>query len=92
MKTVIADSSIASTNLKNSLQTINREKERISDNQAAVTHFEQCKLLRRRVLRYVCIPSPLSKTVLLTCTRFTTWNMSSGSVAFFTPTMNLYTL
>ncbi|CAM1501915.1 Fc.00g038990.m01.CDS01 [Cosmosporella sp. VM-42] len=53
MKSVIADSSIASTNLMNSLQSINRERERISDNQEAVQRFEACKLLRRRVLRYI---------------------------------------
>lgn len=57
MKSVIADSSIASTNLMNSLQSINREKERISDNQMAVESFETCKRLRRRVLRYVCFSS-----------------------------------
>lgn len=57
MKAVIADSTIASTNLMNSLQTINRETERISDNQQAVEKFESCKQLRRRVLRYVCPPS-----------------------------------
>lgn len=53
MKSVIADASMASTALMNSLQTINREKERISDNRAATQHFEACKQLRRRILRYV---------------------------------------
>lgn len=53
MKTAIAESSIAATNLTNALQSINREKERISENPAAVQYFEACKLLRRRVLRYV---------------------------------------
>lgn len=53
MKSVIAESSIASTNLVNALQSINREKERISDNRTAVERFEICKQLRRRVLRYV---------------------------------------
>lgn len=53
MKTAIAESSIAATNLTNALQSINREKERISENPAAVQHFEACKRLRRRVLRYV---------------------------------------
>ncbi|KEY66871.1 hypothetical protein S7711_05225 [Stachybotrys chartarum IBT 7711] len=53
MKSVIADSSIATTNLMNALQIINRETERISDNQQAVQHFEACKQLRRRVLRYI---------------------------------------
>lgn len=53
MKTVIAESSLASTNLLNALQSINRERERISENQTAVQRFEICKQLRRRVLRYV---------------------------------------
>jgi hypothetical protein len=53
MKTVIADASISSTNLLNTLQTINRETQRISDNPSAVEKFENCKQLRRRVLRYV---------------------------------------
>ncbi|KID92914.1 transporter protein smf2 [Metarhizium guizhouense ARSEF 977] len=53
MKSVIADASMASTALMNSLQTINREKERISDNRAATQHFEACKQLRRRILRYI---------------------------------------
>ncbi|KAF4974348.1 hypothetical protein FZEAL_8746 [Fusarium zealandicum] len=53
MKAVIADSSIAATNLMNALQSINRERERISDNQSAVERFEACKLLRRKVLRYI---------------------------------------
>ncbi|KAF5012559.1 hypothetical protein FDECE_1383 [Fusarium decemcellulare] len=53
MKAVIADSSIAATNLMNALQSINREVERISDNQVAVERFEDCKLLRRKVLRYI---------------------------------------
>ncbi|UNI22593.1 hypothetical protein JDV02_008467 [Purpureocillium takamizusanense] len=53
MKSVIAESSIASTNLMNALQSINRERERISDNKVAVHHFEACKQLRRRILRYV---------------------------------------
>ena len=54
MKSVIAESSMASTNLMNSLQSINRERERISDNKVAAHHFEACKQLRRRILRYVC--------------------------------------
>ncbi|KAM0355980.1 hypothetical protein ACHAPU_000371 [Fusarium lateritium] len=53
MKSVIADSSMAATNLMNALQSINREVEQISENQAAVERFEACKLLRRKVLRYV---------------------------------------
>lgn len=53
MKAVIADASMASISLINSLQSINREQERISDNQVVMKHFETCKQLRRRVLRYV---------------------------------------
>lgn len=53
MKTTIAESSIAATNLQNALQSINRERERISENEAAVRHFEACKQLRRKILRYV---------------------------------------
>lgn len=53
MKAHIAEASMASINLTNTLQTINREKERISENQLAVQRFETCKQLRRRILRYV---------------------------------------
>lgn len=53
MKTAIAESSIAATNLTNAMQSINRERERISENPAAVQHFEACKLLRRKILRFV---------------------------------------
>ncbi|KAI1141546.1 hypothetical protein F5Y05DRAFT_410104 [Hypoxylon sp. FL0543] len=53
MKVAVAESSIAATNLMNSLQSINRERERISDNPIAVERFEICKKLRRRILRYI---------------------------------------
>ncbi|KAK3998302.1 hypothetical protein QBC44DRAFT_314179 [Cladorrhinum sp. PSN332] len=53
MKAHIAEASIAATNLMNTLQTINREKERISENKTAVERFETCKLLRRKILRYI---------------------------------------
>lgn len=53
MKNCIAESSVASTNLLNALRLINREKEQISENQNAVRHFDFCKLLRRKILRYV---------------------------------------
>lgn len=53
MKVTIAESSIAATNLTNALQSINRERERISTNALAVAHFETCKQLRRKILRYV---------------------------------------
>lgn len=57
MKVVVAESSIAATNLNNVLQSINREQERISDNATAVERFESCKKLRRKVLRYVSVPA-----------------------------------
>lgn len=53
MKAALADASIATTDLMNTLQTINREVERISENDAAIRRFEQCKLLRRKILRYI---------------------------------------
>ncbi|KAI0204537.1 hypothetical protein F4808DRAFT_346046 [Astrocystis sublimbata] len=53
MKAAIAESSIAATNLNNALQSINREKERISENAVAVERFEVCKRLRRKILRYI---------------------------------------
>ncbi|KAI8963181.1 hypothetical protein F5Y11DRAFT_320083 [Daldinia sp. FL1419] len=53
MKVAIAESSIAATNLTNALQSINRERERISENTAAVERFETCKKLRRKILRYI---------------------------------------
>ena len=56
MKATIADSSMAATDLTNALQSINREKERISENQVAVQRFETCKKLRRKILRYVSQP------------------------------------
>lgn len=53
MKTNIAESSVASINLLNAMQRINREEERVSENHACVAQFERCKLLRRHILRYV---------------------------------------
>lgn len=49
----IASSSVASTNLMNSLKFINRESKRVSDDLETVNRFETCKLLRRQVLRYI---------------------------------------
>jgi LAS seventeen-binding protein 5 len=54
MKSNIADANIAATNLMNTMKSINREKERISQNSVAVERFEECKQLRRKILRYVC--------------------------------------
>ncbi|TDZ39369.1 Protein lsb5 [Colletotrichum spinosum] len=53
MKGAIAESSIATTNLNNTIQSINREQERISENPQAVQQFEACKQLRRKILRYI---------------------------------------
>lgn len=53
MKSTIADANISATNLLNALRRVNREQEQISENQNVVSHFENCKLLRRKVLRYV---------------------------------------
>ena len=49
----IAEAQLASTNLINALKRINREHQRVSDNPECKNHFEACKLLRRRVLRYI---------------------------------------
>ncbi|KAL8800106.1 MAG: hypothetical protein Q9182_005418 [Xanthomendoza sp. 2 TL-2023] len=49
----IASSSVASTNLINSLKLINRESKRVSEDSETVKRFETCKLLRRQVLRYI---------------------------------------
>ncbi|EFX01194.1 vhs domain containing protein [Grosmannia clavigera kw1407] len=53
MKSTIADASIAAIDLMNTLQSINREQERISENSTALQRFEAAKLLRRKVLRYI---------------------------------------
>ncbi len=62
MKVAIAESSLAATNLTNALQSINRERERISENAAAVERFEACKKLRRKILRYVWLRDMLLMT------------------------------
>ncbi|KAL8967128.1 MAG: hypothetical protein Q9197_005609, partial [Variospora fuerteventurae] len=49
----IASSSVASTNLLNSLKLINRESKRVSEDPETARRFEACKLLRRQVLRYI---------------------------------------
>ena len=53
MTKALANSSIASTNLLNGLQLVNRETERVSENQEVLRRFETCKLLRREILRYI---------------------------------------
>lgn len=49
----IASSSVASTNLMNSLKLLNREHVRVSEHAETVNRFETCKALRRQVLRYI---------------------------------------
>lgn len=53
MTNSIAKASIASTNLLNGLQLINREKHRISSDDEIVRRFETCKSLRRQILYYI---------------------------------------
>ncbi|EKD15285.1 vhs domain containing protein [Drepanopeziza brunnea f. sp. 'multigermtubi' MB_m1] len=53
MKEIIADSSIASTNLLNALRTVNREREQVSENENVQREFDVCKALRRQILRYI---------------------------------------
>ena len=90
MKATIAESSIAATNLMNTLKSINREKERISDNQMAVQGFESCFQLRRKILRYVWFSYHSSHTSLLTRPdRFITSKANSTWAVCFMPTTNL---
>ena len=49
----IASSSMASTNLMNSLKLIDREHKRVSEDAETVLRFENCKQLRRQILRYI---------------------------------------
>lgn len=49
----IASSSVASTNLMNSLKLINREHKRVGEDPETLQRFETCKLLRRQILRYI---------------------------------------
>ena len=53
MLETIASANVASTNLLNGLQLINREQERVSDNPEVMRRFETCKQLRRQILRYI---------------------------------------
>jgi len=49
----IASANVASTNLLNGLQLINREQQRVSENAEVLQRFETCKQLRRQILRYI---------------------------------------
>jgi hypothetical protein len=53
MLETIASANVASTNLLNGLQLINREQQRVSDNVEVMQRFETCKTLRRQILRYI---------------------------------------
>ena len=53
MLSAIAQSSIASTNLLNSMRHLNRETSRVSEDADCVKRFETCKALRRQILRYI---------------------------------------
>lgn len=53
MTSAIANASMASINLLNGLQLVNRENERVSDNQEVVRRFQACKKLRKEILRYI---------------------------------------
>jgi hypothetical protein len=49
----IASATVASTNLMNALQLINREEQQVSANPEVMKRFESCKMLRRQILRYI---------------------------------------
>jgi hypothetical protein len=49
----MASANVASTNLLNGLQLINREQQRVSENPEVMRRFETCKQLRRQILRYI---------------------------------------
>jgi hypothetical protein len=53
MLETIASANVASTNLLNGLQLINREQQRVSENPEVMRRFETCKQLRRQILRYI---------------------------------------
>lgn len=53
MLETMASANVASANLLNGLQLINREQQRVSDNPEVMKRFETCKQLRRQILRYI---------------------------------------
>ena len=53
MLQAIATANMASTNLLNALKFVNRETQRVSDVPEVVKEFEQCKKVRRAILRYI---------------------------------------
>lgn len=89
MKEHIAEASIASTNLINTLQSINREHERISDNKMALQRFENAKQLRRKILRYVSFQKQAIGIISTDTGRFIMLSRRSGWAAFLVPTTSL---
>lgn len=53
MLETMASANVASANLLNGLQLINREQQRVSENAEVMKRFETCKQLRRQILRYI---------------------------------------
>lgn len=53
MLETMASANVASANLLNGLQLINREQQRVSENPEVMQRFETCKDLRRQILRYI---------------------------------------
>lgn len=53
MLETMASANVASANLLNGLQLINREQQRVSENSEVMNRFETCKQLRRQILRYI---------------------------------------
>lgn len=53
MLETMASANVASANLLNGLQLINREQQRVSENPEVMKRFETCKQLRRQILRYI---------------------------------------
>ncbi len=49
----IASASVASITLMNALRSFNREKKKVSEDQELVSHFNECKQLRRQILHYI---------------------------------------
>lgn len=49
----LASASVASTNLLNAIKLVNRETHRVSEDAEASTRFDQCRELRRKILRYI---------------------------------------
>lgn len=91
MKAHIADAAMTSVNLTNLLQSINREQERISENPTAVKLFENCKLLRKNIIRYVChvVVRERRYPANRQLSRSTTWSRKNGLGACSTLTTRL---